>query len=149
LADINEAAVRYHIRLGHIRPLPDGTMNPGDATTLRKMQRIGTPTDQRGANLVRVKVLGGVVKTRRLRLAMEELQDRTIERKPVEAALIARMQRVMGRLATWPERYVEEAAAELGIDVSAAEQILRRFTAAAVDELGDLEEEATVALRRL
>jgi len=139
---MTEGAVRYHIRQGHIRPLPDGSMDPNDAAMLKRAARIAEATDNRSEKLLKVRVLGGVVKTRRLRLNIKEAIERTVERAPLEAALVARTRQVTERLNSWPNRYASEVAAELGIDLDVSMNILRRFTSVALQELGDIEAEA-------
>ena len=142
LVGMTEGGIRYHIRHGHIRPLPDGSMDPADAAMLRQAERITQATDQRSEKLLKVRVLGGVIKTRRLRLTIKEAQARTVERQPLEAALIARTRQITERVKSWPERYASEVAGELGIDLAVASDILRRFTSVALHELGDIEAEA-------
>jgi hypothetical protein len=139
---MSEGTIRYHIREGHIRPAADGSLNPDDAATLRRAQRVESATDQRGANLLKVRVLGGVVKTRRIRMTIQETQARTIAREPLEQALIERTRQIIARITTWPDRYAGEVAADLGIEVKIATNILRQFTALALEELGDVAAEA-------
>jgi hypothetical protein len=142
MVGVTEGAVRYHIRQGNIRPLADGSMNPNDAAVLKQASRIADAHDDRSEKLLKVRVLGGVVKTRRIRLNIKEAQDRVVERAPLEAALRARTQQITDRINTWPGRYAHEVALELGIDVSVADRVLRQFSDTALTELGDIEAEA-------
>jgi len=146
---VTEGAIRYHIRQGHVRPLPSGKLDPADADMLRAAQRVTTGPDQRTAQLLKVRVLGGRVKVQRIRLQIERLQGETVERAPIEAALIERSRRMVQRIATWPERRAAEVAEALSIDLDAARRILQRFSAVALAELGDIEAEALTALARL
>jgi hypothetical protein len=142
MVGMTEGAIRYHIKQNHIRPRADGLMDPEDALVLRKMARTASATDQRSATLLKVRVLGGVVKTRRLKLNIKEAQARTVEREPLQAALIERSQQIIARVQSWPERYASEVAGELDIDLALATEMLRRFTSIALQELGDIEAEA-------
>jgi hypothetical protein len=150
LANMTEAGVRYHIEHGHIQPLPNGRMNPGDAEVLRRMQRVEQAgPDPRTTKLLKVRVLRGRVKIEGIRLQTARLRAQTVERASAEASLAARTDRVIARIYRWPERYAATLAAELDIEHATAIAILTEFATKAIAELGDLREETKRAIDRL
>jgi hypothetical protein len=149
LAGVSEGAIRERIRSGTLRPLSNGRMNPDDVAGVRMTRRVDTGPDPRTARLLKVRVLGGRVKVQRLRLQIEQLQAETIARESLAMPLRERSRRLVKRIETWSERRGPELAEKLGIDLDTAKGILQRFSALALDELGDIEADALAALRRL
>jgi hypothetical protein len=141
-AGMSLSSVRYHAEVGHITRLPNGRWNPHDAEPLHNMRQVKAPVDPRSAKLLKVRVLGGAVKTRRIKLSVQEAQARALERQALEAALADRCAEVVQRVATWPARYVALVAAGTDAPEALAAEILDRFTAIALKELGNLHEEA-------
>jgi transcriptional regulator with XRE-family HTH domain len=141
-AGMSLSSVRYHADQGHITRLPNGKWNPHDAEPLNGMRQVKAPIDPRSAKLLKVRALGGAVKTRRIKLSVQEAQGRALERQALEDALAARCAEVVQRVATWPARYVALVAAGTDASAELATEILARFTAIALKELGNLHEEA-------
>jgi hypothetical protein len=142
LVGVSEAAIRYHIEHGHIKPLPNGLMDPADAEILLRMQRVEKAgPDPRTTKLLKVRVLGGRVKIQRLRLQIDQMRERTIERASAEASLAARTDQVIARIYRWPERYAVTLAAELEIAQETALAILTMLATTAIADLGDLRDD--------
>lgn len=151
LAGMKRQGVAYHIAKGHISRGADGRLNRADAQMLRQQRRVLTdqPTDARGSNLLKVRVRAGAVKIKRLRLEYTKLQQRTVERSLIAAKLQDSGRTVLAQLASWPDRYAEQLAGDLGLAVEAARAVLQQFSELAVVELGDVAAEADALLRRI
>jgi hypothetical protein len=143
LAGMSDSSIRYHAAHGHIKRLPNGKWNPADAAPLaaaRQQKVVGA--DPGNAKLLKARVLGGAVKTRRLALTVQETQARTIERRSLEADVFSQCEEVTARVRGWPQRYAGQLAADLEADPSTTTAILTEFAAIALGELGDLRAES-------
>jgi hypothetical protein len=113
-----------------------------EADKLRKIKQVSSGSDARSSKLIKVRVLGGAVKARRLKMNMAEAQARVVERDGLQSELIGRSGTIVEAVRQWPARYAVRLAAALDIDQDVAREALERFTAVALDELGDIEQEA-------
>jgi DNA-binding transcriptional MerR regulator len=139
---LTDSAIRYQIKRGNIVPRYDGKVDARDAEKLRQIKRVRAGLDPRSTKLIKVRVLGGAVKARRLKMNMSEAQARVVERDGLTTELIGRSGDIVGTVSKWPAQYAARLADSLGIDQDVAREALERFTAVALDELGDIEQEA-------
>lgn len=150
MAGLSESALRYHLAAGNISAGADGLLDHQAVLTLRNAQRIGaTRPDERGAALLKVRILGGAVKVRQLRLNIEAMKARTVERATVAAIMQQECDTVLARFASWPDRHCEAVAQDLGIGMDTARTLLENFAALALSELGDIRREGADLLARV
>jgi hypothetical protein len=138
---MHENSIRYQIKQGNLAAGADGKMRASDVAKLAKLRRVTKATDKNSTNLLRVRVLGGAVKARRLRLTLGEAQARVVERDPLAAMLADAAGKTLARVATWPARYADALATKLNLDPADARAIVERLTALASAELGDIRTE--------
>jgi hypothetical protein len=144
-AGMTDGAIRYQLKQGNLTTLPDGKMDPADVAKLQKVRRVTKASDKNTANLLRVRVLGGAVKARRLRLTLGEAQMRVIEKEPLAAALRDATGKTLARVATWPDRYTPTLVHDLSLDPADAHALLEELTTIALAELGDITAETVTA----
>jgi hypothetical protein len=150
VAGLSESALRYHLAAGNISAGADGLLDRQAVLTLRSAQRVAAVrTDERSAALLKVRVLGGAVKVKQLRLSIEAMKARTVERTAVEATMRQETDDVLARIHSWPERHAEAIAQDLGIHRDAAHALLEDFAALALSEMGDIRREGADLLARV
>jgi hypothetical protein len=150
VAGLSESALRYHLAQGRLSAGADGLLAYADVMELRNAQRIGAAKDdERGRALLKVRVLGGVVKVKQLRLSIKKMQSSTVERAGVEAIMAETCDRVLERIHSWPTRCAEPVAQDLGIGMDTARTLLENFAALALSELGDIRREGADSLARV
>jgi hypothetical protein len=149
LAGLSLSAIRYHAAQGRIKRMPNGKWNPADAEALANARHVKAGSaEPNNAKLLKVRVLAGAMKTRRINLSVNEAQSRTIERQPLEAALREQCDGVTERVGSWPPRYAAALTTELECDPQTAGAILAEFSEIALQELGDIHAEALRLLGR-
>ncbi len=144
LAGVTRQSVNYHIRQGTIRRLPNGRLNPADASLLimgRQASERAAP-DPRGARLLKARTVAGAVKVRRLTLQIAEAQRHVVERQALTGGLAERCDAIVARVSSWPARYAGMTAELADVPVQVATEILGAFVNIALQELGDLHAEA-------
>jgi hypothetical protein len=148
LAGLGPSSVRYHLAQGHIRRLRNGKLNPADARMLDRQRQVsaGQKADPRAAKLLRVRVASGAVKTRRLRLQLQEEQARVVDRQALAGVLQERCTAVLARISSWPERYAADLAAAVDVPAEVASEILVEVARISLHELGDIHAEARRAI---
>jgi hypothetical protein len=140
-AGMHENSIRYQLKKGTLTTRPDGKMNPSDVAKLQKVRRVSVASDKNSANLLRVRVLGGAVKARRLRLTLAEAQQRVVERDSLSNVLTEAAGKILGRVAAWPTRYTPTLVHELTLDPDDAQAVLGELTTVALAELGAIAQE--------
>jgi hypothetical protein len=142
--DADEETVRHQIRIGVIARPISGRIDvaQADAAWARiRRSRITVQQDDAGRRSAEAKMAGLATKLRLARDQLEGARERYINRLDAVSQSAVDAAFLLDELAKVPERQAAEFARVLTLDPAVARNILDRFIASAIAELGDLQGE--------
>ena len=95
-----------------------------------------------------VEVAGQLVKLNLLRVQLERIQARYLERDLAREILLGDVDVTLSMLRSAPARYAARFAAALGIEEDLAREVLERLIGSGLEDLGDLRTDAAQAINR-
>jgi len=150
LRGVNPNAVRYQCERGVIvRREADGFIDSDQADASWNPFKVKGRDPAFDRRRRQVEVAGHLVKANLLKVQLERLQTRYVERSVAEAILFDDVRAILDMLRTAPARYAASLAAVLDVQEELARAVLERLIASGLDDLGDLRAQADQVITRL